>query len=89
MSVSGKYRGDKHSLNRLNYCEKNEKMKISSQAGYIQPNFAFQINTPSKILKKLVKNDKNSKCRYIVYLHFLCFQRFFQYIVQSKSLKTT
>ena len=55
MSVSGKYRGDKHSLNRLNYCEKNEKMEISSQAGYIQPNFAFQINTSSKMLKKLAK----------------------------------
>ena len=53
MSVSGKYRGDKHSLNRLNYCEKNKKMEISSQAGYIQPNFAFQINTPSKMLKNL------------------------------------
>ena len=77
MSVSGKYRGDKHSLNRLNYCEKNKKMEISCQAGYIQPNFAFQINTPSKMLKKLAKNDKNSKFCYIVYLRFWCFQRFF------------
>ena len=77
MSVSGKYRGDKHSLNRLNYCEKNEEMEISSQAGYIQPDFAFQINTPSKMLKKLAKNDKNSKFCYIVYLRFWCFQCFF------------
>ena len=51
-------------------------MEISSQAGYIQPNFAFQINTPSKMLKKLAKNDKNSKFCYIVYLRFWCFQRF-------------
>ena len=78
MSVSGKYRGDKHSLNRLNYCEKNKKMEISSQAGYIQPNFAFQINTPSKMLKKLAKNDKNSKFCYIVYLFFCVFSMFFQ-----------
>ena len=85
MSVSGKCRGDKHSLNRLNYCEKNKEMEISSQAGYIQPNFAFQNNTPSKIFKKLAKNDKNIK---FVYLRFWCFQRFFRYIVQSKSLKT-
>ena len=85
MSVSGKYRGDKHSLNRLNYCEKNEKMEISSQAGYIQPNFAFQINTPSKILKKLAKTDKNSKFCHIVYLRFWCFQRFFSTLFDQNS----
>ena len=85
MSVSGKYRGDKHSLNRLNYCEKNKKMEISSQAGYIQPNFAFQINIPSKMLKKLAKNDKNSKFCDIVYLRFWCFQHFFSTLFDQNS----
>ena len=77
MSVSGKYRGDKHSLNRLNYCEKNEKMEISSQAGYIQPNFAFQINTPSKILKKLAKTIKTASFAILYTCVFGVFNVFF------------
>ena len=55
MSVSSKLSGGKHSSNRLNLCEKNKKMEIFSQAGHIYPNFAFQINILSKMLKKLEK----------------------------------
>ena len=77
MSVSSKLSGGKHSLNRLNLCEKNKKMEIFSQAGHIYPNFAFQIDFLSKMLKKFAKNDKNGKFCYIVYLRFWCFQCFF------------
>ena len=76
MPVSSKLSGGKHSLNRLNLCEKNKKMEIFSQAGHIYPNFAFQIDFLSKMLKKLAKNDKNGKFCYIVYLRFWYFHRF-------------
>ena len=68
MSLRGKLRGAKHSLNRLKYCEKKKWTEIFSQAGPNKPSFGFQINTPLKKLKKLAKNEKKRQVCAVSYV---------------------
>ena len=76
MSLRGKLRGAKHSLNRLKYCDKKKWTEIFSQAGPNKPSFGFQINTPLKKLKKLAKNEKKGKFLLYCILGFLVFLSF-------------